>query len=342
MPLSFPASPTVGQQSTQNGRTYSWTGYAWELVAAAGGGGLSWSSVPASATASGTAGEIAYDHANGFFYVATATNSWKRTALTTWYDSDAAAFLSAASITNETQSAAVSTMVVALKSAGVWSKLHAIYPFVGGSESSHKWNLKDPRDLNAAYRLSFAGSWTHASTGVTPSSTYADTFFNPATAYTAGTYSCGIYIRNNPSSSNNYRIDMGCADQVGGQENGRFYAHLNSGDGNSYFDFNSRATVSNSTYGSAAAFHAISRDSSTSLKVYNNGSQKAENTNSQAWPIPSRTVWIGANNNSEGGQENYSNREVALAFLGSAMTGSEMSAFYTAVQAFQTALSRNV
>jgi hypothetical protein len=39
MPLSFPASPTVGQQSTQNGRTYSWTGYAWELVAAAGGGG---------------------------------------------------------------------------------------------------------------------------------------------------------------------------------------------------------------------------------------------------------------------------------------------------------------
>lgn len=38
MPLSFPASPTVGQTSTQNGRTYSWTGYAWELVAAAGGG----------------------------------------------------------------------------------------------------------------------------------------------------------------------------------------------------------------------------------------------------------------------------------------------------------------
>ncbi len=38
MPLSFPASPTVGQTSTQNGRTYTWTGYAWELVAASGGG----------------------------------------------------------------------------------------------------------------------------------------------------------------------------------------------------------------------------------------------------------------------------------------------------------------
>jgi hypothetical protein len=34
MPFSFPSSPTNGQQSTQNGRVYSWTGSAWELVAA--------------------------------------------------------------------------------------------------------------------------------------------------------------------------------------------------------------------------------------------------------------------------------------------------------------------
>ena len=37
MPFSFPASPTVGQQSTQNGRVYQWTaGGAWELVATPG------------------------------------------------------------------------------------------------------------------------------------------------------------------------------------------------------------------------------------------------------------------------------------------------------------------
>jgi hypothetical protein len=33
MRLSFPASPTVNQQSVQNGRTFAWTGAAWELVA---------------------------------------------------------------------------------------------------------------------------------------------------------------------------------------------------------------------------------------------------------------------------------------------------------------------
>jgi hypothetical protein len=33
MPLSFPASPTLNQQSTQNGRIYTWTGTVWEFVA---------------------------------------------------------------------------------------------------------------------------------------------------------------------------------------------------------------------------------------------------------------------------------------------------------------------
>jgi hypothetical protein len=88
MPFSFPSSPSVGQQSQQNGRTYSWSGAAWELVAASGSGGLTWSSVPASATATGAAGSIAYDDAGGFFYVATAADTWKRTKLTTFSVTD--------------------------------------------------------------------------------------------------------------------------------------------------------------------------------------------------------------------------------------------------------------
>ncbi len=36
MPLSFPSSPAVGQTSVQNGRTYQWSGYAWELLTSTG------------------------------------------------------------------------------------------------------------------------------------------------------------------------------------------------------------------------------------------------------------------------------------------------------------------
>ena len=39
MPLSFPSSPTVGQTSTQNGRQYTWDGYAWGLSSNVAGHG---------------------------------------------------------------------------------------------------------------------------------------------------------------------------------------------------------------------------------------------------------------------------------------------------------------
>lgn len=47
-----------------------------------GSSGLSWSSVPASATGIGSVGSIAYD--SNYFYIATNTNTWKRSSLTSW------------------------------------------------------------------------------------------------------------------------------------------------------------------------------------------------------------------------------------------------------------------
>ena len=52
-------------------------------------------------------------------------------------DPDAQAFITAASITNPTQQSAVNQLVVDLKGYGVWSKMKAIYPFVGGTASQH-------------------------------------------------------------------------------------------------------------------------------------------------------------------------------------------------------------
>jgi hypothetical protein len=45
--------------------------------------------------------------------------------------------------------------------------------------SSQKFNLKNPLDQNAAYRLSFGGSWTFSDLGAFTNggNTYADTSF---------------------------------------------------------------------------------------------------------------------------------------------------------------------
>ena len=70
------------------------------------------------------------------------------------YDADAQTFFTAASITDTTQKSAVNQLVLDLKSANIWTKFKAIYPFVGGTSTTHKYNLVKPTDSDAAYRLS--------------------------------------------------------------------------------------------------------------------------------------------------------------------------------------------
>jgi hypothetical protein len=59
------------------------------------------------------------------------------------YDSDAAAFFTSTGITNTTQKDAVNTLVLELKAESLWTKFIAIYPLVGGSATTHKYNLKN-------------------------------------------------------------------------------------------------------------------------------------------------------------------------------------------------------
>ena len=54
MSFSFPSNPTVNQTSTQNGRVYTWSGYAWELLGNLSGGGGGSATTNASDLTSGT------------------------------------------------------------------------------------------------------------------------------------------------------------------------------------------------------------------------------------------------------------------------------------------------
>ena len=84
-----------------------------------------------------------------------------------WYnigcsDIDVVNFVNATGISDPTIINAICTLTTSLKNNGLWNKMNAIYPFVGGSATTHKFNLKNPADTNAAFRLSFTGGWTHS------------------------------------------------------------------------------------------------------------------------------------------------------------------------------------
>jgi len=86
----FPATGSAGTiyHATNARRLYFWDSSGVYVEAGTSGGGgsssaaISWSSVPSSATATGTAGQIAYD--GSYFYLASATNTWVRAAVSTW------------------------------------------------------------------------------------------------------------------------------------------------------------------------------------------------------------------------------------------------------------------
>jgi len=73
-------------------------------------------------------------------------------------------------------------LVYGFKQNGTWDKHTVIYPFVGSTSGSHKYNLKDPRDSDDAYRMTFIGSGSHSSLGYKGSDSvggdvYAKTYF---------------------------------------------------------------------------------------------------------------------------------------------------------------------
>lgn len=245
-------------------------------------------------------------------------------------DPDAAAFLSAASITDPTITTAIDTLVTDLKGYGIWTKMKAIYPFVGGTATTHKFNLKDPRDLDAAFRLVFSGGWTHSSNGALPngSNAYADTKFKPLNS-TYTNFNWGYYLQTDSTSGAEFGISEGSLTVYD-------YPKLTSQGftryGGGEFGF---------TGGNTTGLHTWNQ-ASNQLKRFRNGILTNTFSNTPNNLSTATISYYIAARNVNGAASNYSNRERAFQYISDDLTNTEATNFYTAVQAFQTTLGRQV
>ena len=248
-------------------------------------------------------------------------------------DPDAQAFITAAAITNPTQQAAINTLVVDLKGYNVWIKMKALYPFVGGTASTHKFNLKDPRDLDAAFRLTYGGGLTHSSNGITGNGLngFANTKWIQNVNGTLNNQSIGIYTRTN----NNFAgIDMGA--RIGATSDLSLAAYGGSpvvGRVNTYAN-------SVSITGTPQGFFQTTRTGGASQTVFLNASYvtTAISTSTAILDMP---IYLFAMN------VNFvdlyhTNRNYAFAYIADGLTIAEAGNLRTAVQTFQTTLGRQV
>lgn len=252
-------------------------------------------------------------------------------------DPDALAFLTAAGITDATITSAIDTLVVQLKGFGIWSKMKVIYPFVGGTASTHKFNLKDPQDTNAAFRLVFTGGWTHSANGAQPNglNAYADTFYVPNIECDSLQNSMSFYSRTQSNLGNPYEIFS--ANNTG--HTAQPYGLLVRFNTNQSFYANGAYNLSVSNLNSQGFFQAFT--DLTNQILFRNSSQ----IGSIAIPnnlISGFSLYIGGSNGA-GTAGQFSNKQCAFASLGgSKLTTTEAANFYTAVQAFQTTLGRQI
>lgn len=257
-------------------------------------------------------------------------------------DADAQAFLSAAGITDATQQAAINTLVVDLKGYGIWSKMKAVYPFVGGTASTHKYNLVNPVDSDAAFRLVFNGGWTHSSTGATPNGTngYADTKLIPNTNLTLNSCSFSVYSRNNVTPGPNNQ-------SFGVSSNGSFIpligtTMLTTKGVNSYvYNYLAPDLLVSAVNQNLAAMFLTTRTAANNAKSFRNTTELAAVTTQGQTTQPTTSFTFGAFRNSTSIQD-YATFEHAFAHIGNGLTDTEASNFYTAVQAFQTSLNRAI
>jgi hypothetical protein len=253
-------------------------------------------------------------------------------------DSDAQAFLNAAEITSTTEANAINTLVIGMKAQGLWTKMKAVYPMVGGTASAHKFNLKDPRDLDAAYRLIFIGGWGHSSLGALPNgvNTYAETKLVPSIRLNTNDHAIFFYTNTNNGPIAVDPLDMGSIENI----NSRIflYSRLDAGfagaaDGN-FIQAPYTAPL--------GCFALVTKQSATVTSLFKNAT-KIGTVNSGGTPPPLYDLIFG-NVRITGTPygAGWSTNRFAMVGISDGLSDADSVNLYNLTQAFQTSLGRSV
>jgi hypothetical protein len=251
------------------------------------------------------------------------------------------AFLAASSISDATIRGALNNFDIGLISNSLDTKMKAVYPFVGGTAATHKFNFMNSADTDAAFRLTFSGTWTHSATGGDPNgvNAFANTFLSPSSILTLNSLSMGYYSRQTAST---IAIKAFMGSFVGLTQETQLITNVGGATTTMFDSYNITANQGrvSGTIASYLGLIIASRQSSTSSKIYKNGSSFASISGSGGTQ-PNIPIYLSAGN-LNGTGASFTDYECAFAFIGDGLTDTDASNYYTLVQAFQTTLGRQV
>jgi hypothetical protein len=263
------------------------------------------------------------------------TRSWGSIDVTVASDADAAAYILATGITDPDQIMVANMLVTGWKNIGVWNTTLAMYPIMGGTAARHKFNLKNPADSDAAFRLSIFGGWTHDAMGMlgNGSNAYANTHLIPSANLTSSNNSVMLYVNQGTAES---KYDFMTTSDAGGAFNGfgLISQYFATGISAFYITNEFLSVVVANPLGMTMGF----TDSGTK-RLYKDASQIASDATASS-SLSNLSMYLGANNG--GGTAGfYANKRYCFAAVFSAgMTQAQAVAAYNLVQACQIILGR--
>lgn len=225
------------------------------------------------------------------------------------------------------------TFVKGLVANSLWNSLHAIYPLLGISAADHKWNLKDPRDLDAAFRLTFdetAGYETsHAGGGLLGRASktfYANTFLSPATTITGHQGSLTFYTESGTSDANEWA--MGSYSSPGTYNS----LIISRTDGSNYSYVMNAAIVTSAV---KKGVFTASRTDNTHNNLYRNDTSVASSaTDQNLFAMSTQPIYLMANNQN-GTKSGYTYKKCLYASIGNGLSQANITAYVPLIKALK-------
>jgi hypothetical protein len=241
------------------------------------------------------------------------------------FDPDAQAFFdrvtTAGGSLTTTEKNATNQLVLDMKSAGIWSSMKAVYPMVGASAAACAQNLR-----SSSFTGTFSSGWTFASSGVTSNgiSAYFDT-------------TCRVV-----TDLANFNLSWAHSGSTGSW-NGAFDGVSVVGfNGNSQIGLQNLTSITGTVPSSFSMMSgSVNSSASNDAILYFDGTQQSTYTansmssdigfilgalNTGTFPTVTPIIFNVAN--------------ISTLCLGSKLTGAQMSNLYTAINNFNTSLSR--
>lgn len=256
-------------------------------------------------------------------------------------DSDAGDFISRADLTDPVEIDAIYRLVLELKSASLWTKEQAIYPFVGGDSGAHAENLR-----SSDYQITWSGSLSHTANGVTGDGAtgYGDTGFTPSIefasqddgrlfAYVGSSTFANSAVAGSQDNSGDDRLMLAGAPGVTAQ----YSISFNTGLANAAIALASCDSLDTEMAGPVMAQRTASNNQEIYLRacaaVTDGGASSGR---------PDSPISLLARTSTGFGQDLFSDANLRGFSIGTKLTSGEYETYREIWERFQTRLGRNV